>query len=158
MREAPHKINGKRISHTNRRKEFKMKKNANYEINFATNTITVTKKFREAASIIGTPEFNVMKELRALNMTITERIINRTCREDRWNYKRMAAYIRNVDDADRYMADFDALRDAVSYMKVWAWFKVTFPNYAKTPEMDDNHRIVVTHLDCDKETALQAIA
>ena len=36
--------------------------------------------------------------------------------------------------------------------------KVTFPNYAKTPEMDDNHRIVVTPLDCDKETALQAIA
>ncbi len=64
----------------------------------------------------------------------------------------------NVDDADRYMADFNALRDAVSYMKVWAWFKVTFPNYAKTPEMDENHKIVVTPLDCDKETALQAAA
>lgn len=135
-----------------------MKKNANYEINFATNTITVTKMFREAASIIGTPEFTIMKELRALNMTITERIIKRTSREDRWTFARMAAYIRNVDDADRYMADFNALRDAVSYMKVWAWFKVTFPNYAKTPEMDENHRIVVTPLDCDKETVLQAIA
>lgn len=158
MRKAPYKKDGKRISHTSRRKEFKMKKNANYEINFATNTITVTKKFREAASIIGTPEFNVMKELRALNMTITERIIKRTSREDRWTFTRMASYIRNVDDGDRYMADFNALRDAVSYMKVWAWFKETFPNYAKTPEMDENHRIVVTPLDCDKETALQAIA
>ena len=135
-----------------------MKKNANYEINFATNTIIVTKRFREAASIIGTPEFNTMVELRKLNMPITERIIKRTSGEDRWTFKRMEHFIRNVDDADRYMADFDALRDAVSYMKVWAWFKATFPNYAKTPEMDENHRIVVTPIDCDKETALQAAA
>ena len=73
-----------------------MKKNANYEIDFTTNTITVTRKFREAASIIGTPEFNLMKELRALNMPITERIINRTKGEADQILRRL------LPDADRH--------------------------------------------------------
>ena len=137
-----------------------MKKNTNYEINFTTNTITVTKKFREAASIIGTPEFNLMKELRALNMPITERIIKRTCREDRWTFKRMEHFIRNVDGADQYMADYHTLRDAYGYMKVWAWFKKTFPNYAATPELSKDHKIVVTPADYleDEEETLQKVA
>ena len=124
-----------------------MKKNTNYEINFTTNTIIVTKRFREAAAVIGTPEFNTMMELRKLNMPITEKVITRTNREDRWTYKRMKQFICNVDEADRYLADFNTLRDAVSYMKVWAWFKVTFPNYTSTPEMNENHKIVVTPAD-----------
>ena len=95
-----------------------MKKNAPYEINFTTNTIIVTKRFREAASIIGTPEFNIMVELRKLNMPITERIIKRTNKNGRWSIARMENYIRNVDDADRYMADFNTVRDGVGYMKV----------------------------------------
>ena len=137
-----------------------MKKNAPYEINFTTNTIIVTKRFREAASIIGTPEFNIMVELRKLNMPITERIIKRTNKNGRWSIARMENYIRNVDDADRYMADFNTLRDGVGYMKVWAWFKKTFPNYAATPELNDDHKIVVTPADYlqDDEKNLQAAA
>ena len=137
-----------------------MKKNTNYEINFATNTIIVTRKFREAASVIGTPEFNTMVELRKLNMPITERIIKRTSGEDRWSFARMKSFIRNVDDADRYMADFETLRDAVGYMKVWAWFKKTFPNYAATPELNDDHKIVVTPADYlkDDEKSIKAAA
>lgn len=123
-----------------------MKKNTNYEINFTTNTIIVTKRFREAAAIIGTPEFNTMVELRKLNMPITERVIKRTNREDRWTFKRMEGYIRNVDGAEQYMADYRTLRDAYGYMKVWSWFKKTFPNYA-SPELDRNHKIVVTPVD-----------
>ena len=41
-----------------------MKKNTNYDINFETHVITITKKFGKAASQIGTPEFKIMKELR----------------------------------------------------------------------------------------------
>lgn len=137
-----------------------MKKNANYEINFATNTIIVTKRFREAASIIGTPEFSTMIELRKLNMPISERIITRTNGEERWKIQRMEDYIRNVEDSDRYMADYRTLRDAVGYMKVWAWFKKTFPNYAATPELSKDHKIVVTPVDYleDEEETLQKVA
>ena len=133
-----------------------MKKNAQYDINFATNTIIVTKKFREAAAIIGTPEFNTMIELRKLNMPIAERVIKRTNRKDRWSFARMEHYIRNVDNADQYMADYRTLRDAVGYMKVWGWFKETFPNYKETPELDSNHNIVVTPVDYLKETSAAA--
>lgn len=137
-----------------------MKKNAQYEINFATNTIVVTKRFREAASIIGTPEFSTMIELRKLNMPITERIIKRTAKSDRWCIARMEKYIRNVDEADRYMADFNTLREGVGYMKVWAWFKKTFPNYAATPELNEDHKIVVTPADYlqDMDETIQAVA
>ena len=137
-----------------------MKKNAPYEINFTTNSIVVTKRFREAASIIGTPEFNIMVELRKLNMPITERIIKRTNKNGRWSIARMEKYIRNVDDADHYMADFNTLRDGVGYMKVWNWFKKTFPNYAATPELNDDHKIVVTPADYlqDDGQNLQAAA
>ena len=137
-----------------------MKKNAPYEINFTTNTIVVTKRFREAASIIGTPEFSTMIELRKLNMPITERVIKRTNKNDRWSLARMEKYIRNVDDADHYMADFKTLRSSVAYMKVWKWFEKTFPNYAATPELNDDHKIVVTPADYlqDDEKNLQAAA
>ena len=124
-----------------------MKKNAQYEVNFAANTIIVTKKFREAASVIGTPEFNTMVELRKLNMPITERVVKRTRSEERWTYARMMDYIRNTEDASLHMEDYRTLKDAVGYMKVWAWFKKTFPNYNAVPELNEDHKIVVTPAD-----------
>ena len=127
-----------------------MKKNAQYEINFDTNTIVVTRQFLNAAKQIGTPEFRIMMELRDLNMDITERVIRRTHREDRWSYERMMRFIRCTTDGESYMEDFNTLRTASNYMKVWAWFKETFPNYMKHYEMDGNHRIVVTPVGCDK--------
>jgi hypothetical protein len=35
-----------------------------YQINFVTNTVTVTRKFLEDASLIGTNAFNIMLQLR----------------------------------------------------------------------------------------------
>ena len=101
-----------------------------------------------------------MVELRKLNMPITERTIRRTNREGRWNYARMEKYILNVEDSDRYMADYHAVREGVGYMKVWAWFKKTFPNYAATPELSRDHKIVVTPADylLEEEKSFQVAA
>lgn len=44
--------------------------NKPYAIDFTTNTVTITKKFKEAASMIGTEEFNTMTQLRQMGMTI----------------------------------------------------------------------------------------
>lgn len=41
-----------------------MNKNQNYTINFAAGEITITKKFGKAASQMGTPEFDLMQQLR----------------------------------------------------------------------------------------------
>lgn len=124
-----------------------MKKNANYEINFAINTITVTKRFLAAASQIGTQEYATMTELRKLQMPITVREIHRTVKETRWNYARIEDYLRNVVDSERYLADYAAVRDGKGYMGTWAWFKKTFPKYAEVPELDENHHYMI--LPCD---------
>ena len=48
-----------------------MKKSIAYVIDFATNTVTVTKKFAEAASQIAPlPEFHTMMQLREMTLTI----------------------------------------------------------------------------------------
>jgi hypothetical protein len=69
-----------------------MKKNQQYEINFANNTVIVTKAFLQAASQTDTPEFNQMLKLRALNMPITVREIRRKS-DNRWSYAQMENYI-----------------------------------------------------------------
>ena len=126
-----------------------MKKNQNYEINFATKTITVTKKFLQEASQMGTEAFKQMIDLQKLGMTICVKEINRTKRaEDKWSYKEMERYLAKVSDSEKWKADYDTLKSATSHPVVWQWFKTTFPirdNKGKriVPKMDENHNIIV---------------
>ena len=130
-------------------KETTMKKNHEYEINFVTNTITVTKQFREEASQIGTEAFKTMKDLLALNMSIVEREIKRKpAKVPKWSYAEMRKYLSQVEDSDKWLADFDALTKAVAHGVVWSWFKSNFNPVDKkgkrvTPKMNANHKIVV---------------
>lgn len=126
-----------------------MKKNQNYEINFATKTITVSKKFLQEASQMGTSAFTQMIDLQKLGMTICVKEINRTKRaEDKWSYKEMERYLAKVSDSEKWKADYDTLKSATSHPVVWQWFKTTFPirdNKGKriVPKMDENHNIIV---------------
>ena len=43
--------------------------NKPYAIDFTTNTVTVTKKFLEAAQMIGTIEFDTMMRIREMGIT-----------------------------------------------------------------------------------------
>ena len=126
-----------------------MKKSHAYEINFVTNTITVTKQFREEASQIGTTAFETMRNLLALNMTIVEREIKRKSpKVPKWSYAEMRNYLEQVENSESWLADFEALKKAVVHGVVWSWFKNNFnPVDAKgkrvTPTMNANHKIVV---------------
>lgn len=123
-----------------------MKKNQQYEINFAANTVIVTRAFLQAASQTDTPEFNQMMRLRALNMPITVREVRRKS-EHRWSYEQMENFIDCVENSEKYYADYLAVRKAKKYLTTWNWFKKTFPNYAGLPELNDEHRIIVTPSD-----------
>ena len=101
-----------------------MKKNQQYEINFASNTVIVTKAFLQAASQTDTPEFNQMMKLRALNMPITVREIRRKS-DNRWSYARMENYIQCVENSEKYYGDYRAVRKAQGYLRTWRWFKKT---------------------------------
>ena len=125
-----------------------MKKNHDYEINFVTKTITVTKQFRERASQMDATAFGTMKELLALNMTIVEREIKRKSpKVAKWSYAEMGNYLAQVEDSEKWIADFEALKKAVKHGVVWSWFKSNFnPVDAKgkriTPKLR-NHKIIV---------------
>ena len=83
-----------------------MKKNADYEINFAANTITVTRKFLAAASNMDTKEgsaYSQMQRLRELNMPIIVRTIHRTVKETRWPYDRMEAFLKQVENSEAFL-------------------------------------------------------
>lgn len=121
----------------------------NYKIDYTTNTVTLTKKFAEAAGIVGSAAFNEMKELRALGMTIQVQKASESVKkaQKKWSYTQMERYLRNVENSAEYLADFITIREAKDYMDVWGWFKATFPNYNKTPELNSNHKIRVTPAD-----------
>ena len=126
-----------------------MKKNQNYEINFVTKTITVTKQFREEASQIGTEAFKTMKDLLALDMTIVEREIKRKSpKVPKWSYKEMRNYLEQVENSENWIADFEALKKAVAHGVVWSWFKSNFHPVDEKgkrimPKMNANHKIIV---------------
>lgn len=125
-----------------------MKKNQNYEINFATKTITVTKKFLEAASQMGTDAFAEMLQLQALNMPIAVQEIHRKPKIAKWSYERMERYLDNVQDSEKWSADYKAMKESTSHAEVWGWFKDTFIQVDKkgkriAPKLNEEHKIIV---------------
>jgi len=125
-------------------------KNTNYRIDWSNNTITVTKKFMNAASQMNTEAYDLMMELRALNMKmfVKEAPRRKAC-PTRLTYKRMLAHIKCMDDAEQYMEEFNTIRaDSLStenpYQFVREWFMERFPNHGELPEMNTDYQIVNT--------------
>ena len=131
--------------------------NKPYAIDFTTNTVTVTKKFLEAAQMIGTPEFNTMMKIREMGMTIITKAPAKK-KNTKLTYDKMQKYINLLDEAEKYQKEFDAvLVESKAYDSAYAyvlkWFKKTFPSYGKQPERDANLKIVNTPANYDAEEA-----
>ena len=129
----------------------------NYVIDYAKNMITVTKKFHDDAGVIGTDAYNLMAELRKLNMPIAIKAPAQK-KNTAVTYAKMKKYISLMDEADKYMAEFEAVVEESkatnkAYAYVLSWFKKTFPHYGKQPERDANLKIVNTPVNYDTETA-----
>lgn len=119
-----------------------------YSIDFASNTVTITRKFRDAASQMNTPEFNIMKQLREMNLTILVKTPNKK-KSTALTYAKMQKFISCLDEADKYQTMFDAVRKEskgmpAPYKYVVSWFHNTFPKYGQLPEHDADMRIVNT--------------
>lgn len=140
-----------------------MKRNNNYEINHINNTVTVTKKFLEAASQVDTPEFKLLKRFNSMNLMIVVKTRNANKKkassplrplnkpvEDKLPlipFVKMAHYISMLDDADVMMDEFDLVREIAKSEEhprqyVNAWFRKEFPRYGEMPEFDENNRLV----------------
>lgn len=127
-----------------------MKKNQNYEINFATKTIIVTKKFLRDASQMGTEAFQTMNDLLALNMPIVEREIHRKKTGPMWSFERMEFYLNHVENGEEYWKKYEAIKGNSRAM-VWAWFKKTFPHYNKIPVLNENNEYMVHPAEYEKK-------
>ena len=128
-----------------------------YTIDYAKNMITVTAKFHKAAGQIGTDAYNLMAELRKLNMPIAVKAPAQK-KSNTVTYAKMKKYISLMDEADKYMAEFEAVVEEskatnMAYAYVLSWFKKTFPHYGKQPERDANLKIVNTPVNYDADAA-----
>ena len=103
------------------------------------NTALVTKDFQKKASIFGTAEFKEWREYLKYypeaKMT-TKKITTNPDKENvtkNMTYENMAAYIREQDDAEVVMAEFEkqiklSKVKANPYRAVLAWFKQKYSN------------------------------
>ena len=109
----------------------------NYKIDFAANTITISKPFAEKASKMGTAEFAVMMELRALGMPFAVQKPKKGAKPHfQLTYKKMEIFVRCSDDAEALMAEFEHVKEEAKSqhnpcLYVQNWFKQQFPNYPK---------------------------
>ena len=124
----------------------------NYRIDFAANTVTVTKKFLdEAESNITSTEFKDMKMLRAMGLTVVVKETKRS-KSKHISYDQMLHYISCVENSEYYMARFAAVKNEAAskneqYSRVLKWFKETFPHFYDMPEFTSDNKIRVTTAD-----------
>ena len=119
-----------------------------YKINYASNVITVTKKFVEDAGVINSAAFNEMKELRTMGMLIQIKE-SKAHHAPKITYKQMIRYIECVENSAHYMARFEAVRAEAqtkrnTYHRVLQWFIQTFPNFYAMPEFNADNEVIVT--------------
>ena len=118
-----------------------------YAINYATNTVVVSKRFMEEAGIIGTTAFEQRRILAEMGLTFQIREV-KPRQNDRITYKQMLEYITRVEDSAHYLALFEAVRGEAKsknnpYNRVLDWFKATFPRFYDAPEFNNRNEIIV---------------
>ena len=134
-----------------------MSKIKDYEINFTTNTITVSRRFSRKACKLDSAEFKIMMQLRELNMEIVEQVERPRRSVHRATYNQMRAYLSCLEEAERWLKEFEVVRMASKekanpYQHVCEWYEKNFPNHRGLPELDENGKII-NYADVSEDTS-----
>lgn len=118
-----------------------------YKVDFAKETIVVTKKFMEEASVINSAAFKEMLTLRKLGMAIVVREV-KPRKKHTITFAQMIQYISLVEHSDAYLAEFNVIRAEAGsknarYNRVLKWFLKTFPNFYELPALNEKNKIIV---------------
>ena len=118
-----------------------------YKICFATDTITVTKKFMDDASVINSAAFKEMMALRKLGMAIVVREV-KPRKKNTITYAQKLQYISLVENSEKYLATFHVMRAEAGskndrYNRVLSWFRKTFPDFYDLPALNEKNEIIV---------------
>lgn len=110
-----------------------------YKINYSNNTIIMNFKFAKSAQDFGSPEYNLLKALKAdfpMMKTIVEagRKITTTRPTKRLTYANIEQHIDAYMNSDELLEQFELVKQlskplASPYKYVCDWFYSQFPNY-----------------------------
>lgn len=113
-------------------------------VDFISNSIIVTQAFLDAAAVVGTEEYNELRDVRKENPNM--KIVRRSIRGNKENHKSKGltyAYMRNfikVMDSDNrvtfedtidYFQDMYNGNNAKTYVAVRDWFLENYPRHAE---------------------------
>ena len=119
-----------------------------YEINWSTNTITMTKKFATEANQYGTEAYNMLMDVRAKGFKIVVRETKpRKACPTRVTFAQMETILSCMDYADERLEQLHAVMSASRSQKnpyeyVRRWFLENYPHFNEIPVLDANCRIV----------------
>ena len=121
----------------------------NYEINFTTKTITITKSFSEKAQDFGSEEFKLYKQFQSElpDFSIVIPTPKARKKNGKITYDKMVKYITCQIDSTILLKRFTEIRElskatSAPYNFVYKWFIATFPTYDKLPEFDEKGNII----------------
>ena len=126
-----------------------MKKISKYNYDVQTNTLTMSPAFAKQASRYGTPEYNLLMQLRhdypGLNIEVEA---SKKTTHGGLSFEQMENHIQHCKDADKRICAFGKVKElsksqANPYAYVKKWFLENYANYSETPELDDENFVVV---------------
>ena len=130
-----------------------------YEINWSTNTITMTKKFAAEANQYGTEAYNMLMDVRSkgFHIVIKESKQRKAC-PTRITFKQMETILSCMTNADERLEQLHAVMDAGKgqknqYEYVRRWFLENYPHFNEIPVLDSNCRIVAPRVKMLPEAA-----
>ncbi|MBQ3372375.1 MAG: hypothetical protein IJG40_04475 [Oscillospiraceae bacterium] len=126
-----------------------------YKLDFATQTLTITAAFAEAADEIGSEEYNLVMKIKAdfPNISVVHRthatpkkyrnkfgVITEHNQYKNLTYDRMERFMCALPNSTEYLEMYYTLREkademclAAPYAAVRAWFEKQFPKYRENP-------------------------
>ena len=130
-----------------------------YEINWSTNTITMTKKFAAEAIQYGTEAYNMLMDVRSkgFHIVVKEAAPRKAC-PTRITFKQMENILSCMDYADERLAQLHIVMDAGKgqknqYEYVRRWFLKNYPHFAETPVLNSSNHLVAPRVELMPEAA-----
>lgn len=119
-----------------------------YKIDFANNTLTMTKTFEAAANEYGSEEYKLLQKIRAdfpgIEIIRKTRRPSKTARPNKnLTYANMEKYMSVFKNAAELLAQFEIVKtcsqkESNPYQYVKEWFVTQFPNYKELPDFGTN--------------------
>ena len=118
----------------------------NCKVDFATNTIIISKRFRELASQKDTDEYKLMKNLKEdfPSLSVHTRTSKRKGNTSaKITYRKMMSYFECLPESESIIKQFEIVRKASkNYQGVLNWFNESFPEYGQIPRFDSQGNLI----------------